>query len=314
MIDAKQCEVKFYQALMPVVVLLSLIIYGLLLRPKLFAQEPLPLEIIFILAAAFAVCELMMLGNKWTEIQKSIVAKLSKALPAFFILFSIGVIISSWIVSGTIPMLVYYGIKIVDPTFIYLIAFVVPVIFSTLTGTSWGSAGTIGVVLIGIAEALNADLGITAGAIIGGGLFRRQNVAFVRHDQFGGHSRGSESIRPHKIHDEHDNSFGHSRINRVFRSWIRLSASFRQRRSQRRFISDEFFGDHIRLQFVSIIAAHHCSLWVAEKETYRPNAFRLRLYCRAVVARLSKVLFGRRYSVALQGFQHRYGHLGGVYS
>jgi NhaC family Na+:H+ antiporter len=169
--EQKSVEVKFHQALMPVLFLLSLVIYGLLLRPKLFSQEPFPLEIIFILAAAFAITELMMLGYKWTEIQKSIVAKISKALPAIFILFSIGVIISSWIVSGTIPMLVYYGIKIIEPSFIYLLAFIVPVIFSTLTGTSWGSAGTIGVVLIGIAGALNVNLGITAGAIIGGAYF-----------------------------------------------------------------------------------------------------------------------------------------------
>lgn len=74
-------------------------------------------------------------------------------------------------VSGTIPMLVYYGIKIIDPTFIYFLAFLVPIIFSTLTGTSWGSVGTIGVVIIGVASAFEADLGITAGAIIGGAYF-----------------------------------------------------------------------------------------------------------------------------------------------
>ena len=109
-----------------------------------------------------------MLGYRWEAMQQTIVQKLAKALPAFFILFAIGVIISSWIVSGTIPMLVYYGVQIINPTFLYLLAFLVPVIFSTLTGTSWGSAGTIGVVIIGIAGVVGADLGITAGAVIGG--------------------------------------------------------------------------------------------------------------------------------------------------
>ena len=73
--------------------------------------------------------------------------------------------------SGTIPMLVYYGIELINPDYIYLIAFVVPIIFSLLTGTSWGSVGTIGVVIIGIAAIANVDLGITAGAIIGGAYF-----------------------------------------------------------------------------------------------------------------------------------------------
>jgi NhaC family Na+:H+ antiporter len=99
------------------------------------------------------------------------VNKISTALPAFFILFAIGVIISSWMVSGTIPMLVYYGLELVNPRYLDLLSFLVPVVFSSLTGTSWGSAGTIGVVLIGIATALGADLGITAGAVIGGAYF-----------------------------------------------------------------------------------------------------------------------------------------------
>jgi NhaC family Na+:H+ antiporter len=129
------------------------------------------LEIVFVLAAAFAVIELFVLGFKWPEIQRSIVQKLATALPAFFILFAIGIIISSWMVSGTIPMLVYYGIDLISPKFIYLFALLVPAVFSLLTGTSWGSAGTVGVVVIGIAGALGADLGITAGAVIGGAYF-----------------------------------------------------------------------------------------------------------------------------------------------
>jgi len=164
-------EVTFTQALLPVLFLSVLIVYGLILRPQFFDQPAFPLEIIFILAAAFTIGELFVLGYRWEAIQQTIVEKLAKALPAFFILFAIGVIISSWIVSGTIPMLVYYGVQIINPTFLYLLAFLVPVIFSTLTGTSWGSAGTIGVVIVGIAGVVGADLGITAGAVIGGAYF-----------------------------------------------------------------------------------------------------------------------------------------------
>ncbi len=130
-----------------------------------------PLEVVFSVAAGLSIVQLFRLGYRWDEIQTSIVRKLARALPAMFILFAIGVIISSWMLSGTIPMLVYYGLKIIDPSYIYLIAFIVPVVFSTLTGTSWGSVGTVGVVLIGVAKALEADMGIAAGAIIGGADF-----------------------------------------------------------------------------------------------------------------------------------------------
>ena len=162
---------SFLHALLPILFLAILVTYGLILRPHLLGQPAFPLEVVFVLAAAFAVTELFILGFKWPEIQRSIVRKLATALPAFFILFAIGIIISSWMVSGTIPMLVYYGIDLISPKFIYLFALLVPAVFSVLTGTSWGSAGTVGVVIIGIAGALGANLGIAAGAVIGGAYF-----------------------------------------------------------------------------------------------------------------------------------------------
>ncbi len=162
---------SFRQALLPIAFLTLLIIYGLLYRPHMRHQAAIPLEIIFITAAVFTITMLLLLGYPWQEIQSSIVNKLARALPAFFILFSIGLIISSWMVSGAIPMLVYYGLKIVNPGYLYILAFTATIVFSSLTGTSWGSAGTIGVVLIGMGGALGAHMGITAGAIIGGAYF-----------------------------------------------------------------------------------------------------------------------------------------------
>lgn len=164
-------DVTFAQASMPILFLVALIVWGLVLRPHLAGRPPFPLEIVFILAASVAIFQQLWLGYAWEGIQASIVAKLGKATPGFFILFSVGLIISSWIVSGTIPMLVFYGLKIINPTLLYFLAFLVPVIFSMLTGTSWGSAGTVGVVIMGIAGAMGAHLGITAGAVIGGAYF-----------------------------------------------------------------------------------------------------------------------------------------------
>ncbi len=164
-------ETPLWQALLPIVVLLILVIGGLVLLPRFAHRDPLPLEIIFIAAAAYTITQLLLTGHRWEDIQKTIVKKLASALPAFFILFSIGLIIGSWMVCGTVPMLVYYGLKWVQPNLIYIVAFVCPILFSTMTGTSWGSVGTIGVVLIGIAGAMGANLGIVAGAVVGGAYF-----------------------------------------------------------------------------------------------------------------------------------------------
>lgn len=169
--DNSKDKISFLTALLPVGALLFLIILGLFVLPKAFEIKPLPLELIFILAATIAICQLYYLGYKWEAISKSIVAKISKAMPTLLILLAIGLIIGSWIVCGTIPMLVYYGIKLIHPDFLYPIAFFVPVLFSTFTGTSWGSVATVGVVLMGVAISLDAHLPITAAAIIGGSFF-----------------------------------------------------------------------------------------------------------------------------------------------
>ena len=164
-------KTTLFQASVPVMGLALLIGYGLVYRPLVQGAPQLPLELIFILAATWTVGYLRLLGHRWRDVQQSIVAKLARGLPAFFILFCIGLIISSWVVSGTIPMLVYWGLSLVNPNWLYLIAFLSTIVFSTLTGTSWGSVGTVGVVLMGMAMALDANLGITAGAVIGGAYF-----------------------------------------------------------------------------------------------------------------------------------------------
>ncbi|MEQ9437412.1 MAG: Na+/H+ antiporter NhaC family protein [Cyclobacteriaceae bacterium] len=163
--------VRFIFILLPLLFLTLLIAYGLVIRPQFYGLPPFPLEIVFLLAATFTIGELMLLGFPWEEIQKAFISKLAQGFPVVLILFAIGIIIGTWIVSGTIPMLIYYGIKLIDPAYIYILAFFTPIIFSMLTGTSWGSVGTIGAVVIGVASAVDANLGITAGAIIGGAYF-----------------------------------------------------------------------------------------------------------------------------------------------
>ena len=164
-------NLSFKLKILPVLFLGLLIFYGMVLRPKVYDQPPFPLEVVFMIAAVFAIGQLLFLGFKWETIQESIILKLSRGFPAILILFSIGVIIGTWMVSGTIPMLIYYGINLINPNYIYLLAFLIPIVFSMLTGTSWGSIGTIGVVIIGVSSVINANLGITAGAIVGGAFF-----------------------------------------------------------------------------------------------------------------------------------------------
>lgn len=168
---SEKSNTSISQALFAVGALLLPVIYGLMARPLLLDQAPLPLEIVFIISAIIAVSQLFYLGFTWDFIQKGIADKLSQAIPTILLLFGIGLLIGSWIVSGTIPMLIYYALKVVSPEHIYLIAFIVPIFFSMCTGTSWGSIATIGLVLITVANVIHADLGITTGAIVAGAYF-----------------------------------------------------------------------------------------------------------------------------------------------
>lgn len=110
-------------------------------------------------------------GAGWDEIQRSTGEKLASVLPVILILLAIGMLIATWILSGTIPYLVYWGVKLVRPQYLIVTAFLATALMSSCTGTSWGSAGTIGVALMGTAAALDAPLAATAGAVVSGAYF-----------------------------------------------------------------------------------------------------------------------------------------------
>lgn len=128
-------------------------------------------EPILILVAFLAGYIAWKLGYNWDEMQKGIVEKISMALPAIMILWTVGMLIGSWMFSGTIPMLIYYGVQIINPKYLLATAFIITMIFSTITGTSWGSVGTIGVAVMGIAQGLGVSLPATAGAVVAGSYF-----------------------------------------------------------------------------------------------------------------------------------------------
>ena len=167
----EQKSIGFRQAVVPILIFFTLLVYGLFIHPQLFDGGRLPLEVLILIAMTLASLHLFYLGYTWETIQKHIVKKVAESTPIVLILFAIGVLIGSWIVSGTIPMLIYYGISIISGEWIYIFSFLICIVFSLLTGTSWGSAGTIGIVMMGIAEIYGASLPITAAAVVGGSFF-----------------------------------------------------------------------------------------------------------------------------------------------
>ena len=129
------------------------------------------IKILLIICALFTTCICFLRGYHWKDIEAEMVEKLAKAFPAILILICVGMMIGAWIVSGTIPFLVYIGLQIISPKYIIITSFLVTVILSVSTGTSWGSAGTVGAALVSVAAGMGAPLPAVAGAIVAGAYF-----------------------------------------------------------------------------------------------------------------------------------------------
>ena len=102
---------------------------------------------------------------------ESIASTIKKAFPVILILIAIGGIVGTWMYSGTVPYLIYYGLKILHPDYLLVTAFIVTATVSTFTGTSWGSAATAGVAFIGIGISMGVPLPMVAGSVVSGAVF-----------------------------------------------------------------------------------------------------------------------------------------------
>ncbi len=129
------------------------------------------IEILLIGAAAVAGVLALRLGYTYKELEEGILESMMKGMPAMLIVIVVGALIGSWIAAGVIPMLIYYGLKMISPQYFLLTACVVCSVVSVVTGTSYGTAGTIGVAFMGIAQGLGIPLGQAAGAIVAGAYF-----------------------------------------------------------------------------------------------------------------------------------------------
>lgn len=129
------------------------------------------LHALIFLALIWASLHAHRLGHTFTAIRSMMDAGIIRALPAIYIFLLIGMVIASFMQSGTIASLLYLGLDWLDPSLFLAVGFILCCLMSVATGTSWGTAGTIGVVLIGIGESMAIPLPLVAGVIISGATF-----------------------------------------------------------------------------------------------------------------------------------------------
>lgn len=128
-------------------------------------------EPLLIIATIIAGLMALRIGVTWDEMHDGIIEKINQGMPSILILISVGILIGTWMFSGTIPMVIFYGMQYIDPQYILIVACLGSAVIATMTGTSWGAVGTVGVAFMGIATGLGVSLPATAGAIVAGAFF-----------------------------------------------------------------------------------------------------------------------------------------------
>ncbi|MGY8784869.1 MAG: Na+/H+ antiporter NhaC [Pseudomonadales bacterium] len=157
------------QALVPILVLISLLSFSV----YLFGEDASygPNQIALIIGAVVASTIGWRNGQQWQQIENAIINGVTIALKPILILFCVGLLIGSWILSGTVPTMIYYSLLILDPAIFYAASCLICGIIALSIGSSWTVAGTVGIALIGAAAGLGLSVEITAGAIISGAYF-----------------------------------------------------------------------------------------------------------------------------------------------
>ena len=156
-------------SLLPILFLVALLASNVYIFSDNASYGPNQMGLIF--AATFAGILSIKLNYTWEEILDGIVKSISSAMSAILILLMIGALAGTWLISGVVPAMIYYGLDILNPSIFLFAACVSSAIVSLATGSSWSTAATMGIALMGIGQALGLSEGMIAGAIISGAYF-----------------------------------------------------------------------------------------------------------------------------------------------
>ena len=160
-------------AILPLIFLVTLLSFNLYANVFIYDADPLAgsSQFILILSGAFAA----MIGHRYNVSYKDVINSISNSIksvtPALIILLWVGALAGTWMISGIIPSMVYFGLKILDPNIFLPACIVICSIISIATGSSWTTSATVGIALVGIGKALGIPPGMVGGAVIAGAYF-----------------------------------------------------------------------------------------------------------------------------------------------
>ncbi|HLV47577.1 MAG TPA: Na+/H+ antiporter NhaC [Aliidiomarina sp.] len=160
---------SYLQALLPLVALVAMLASSV----YLFGEDSSygPNQIALLVAAAIACVVAFRNGHQWNKIEEGIVQGISVALGAVLIILMVGSLIGTWLLAGIVPTMIYYGLEILNPSWFYAATCIICAVVALSIGSSWTTAATIGVALIGVATGMELSVEITAGAVVSGAYF-----------------------------------------------------------------------------------------------------------------------------------------------
>lgn len=158
-------KIPLWQCLLVLLAMIGFLMWGIL---KDSGGEP---HMALIAAAIVAALIAALNGWKWNYMEQGILASINRSMQACLILAIVGAMIASWMAGGTIPTMMFYGIKVIAPSIFLFTACLLCCIVSLATGSSWSTAGSMGVALIGVGTALGFPPEMTAGAVVSGAYF-----------------------------------------------------------------------------------------------------------------------------------------------
>ncbi len=162
-------EASLADALIPIIILIILLGSSVYLFEDNSSYGP--NQIALLVAMGIAAIVGMKNGYSWEDIEKGIVKGISRSLGAILILLAVGSLIGTWMLAGTVPTLIYYGLDLLNPSFFYAATCLICAIVAMSIGSSWTTAATVGVALMGIAIGMGMSEAITAGAVVSGAYF-----------------------------------------------------------------------------------------------------------------------------------------------
>lgn len=167
--DSSTKEASLLDALIPIFILIGLLSFSVFLYGSDSSYGPNQIALLF--AMFIAVIVGIKNGYSWKEIEQGIIKGISLSLGAILILLAVGALIGSWMLSGTVPTLIYYGLELLNPSLFLAASCLICGIVAMSIGSSWTTAATVGVALMGVASGMGISEAMTAGAVISGAYF-----------------------------------------------------------------------------------------------------------------------------------------------